>query len=83
MPGPGAGVRIEAMTDGHAAAVLPIYQAGIDEGNATFETRAPGPPWPWRDVILIERRSRMVTMPPGREVRSSRPSAARDARPGG
>ncbi|HUA29060.1 MAG TPA: GNAT family N-acetyltransferase [Streptosporangiaceae bacterium] len=25
----------------HAAAVLAIYQAGIDEGNATFEERAP------------------------------------------
>ena len=25
----------------HAAAVLAIYQAGIDEGDATFETRAP------------------------------------------
>jgi L-amino acid N-acyltransferase YncA len=36
-----AGVRIEAMTDAHAAAVLDIYQAGMDEGNATFETRAP------------------------------------------
>jgi L-amino acid N-acyltransferase YncA len=35
-------VRIEAMTDVHATAVLTIYQAGIDEGNATFETRAPG-----------------------------------------
>jgi L-amino acid N-acyltransferase YncA len=34
-------VRIEAMTDAHAAAVLDIYQAGMDEGNATFETRAP------------------------------------------
>jgi len=32
------------MTDTHAAAVLAIYQAGIDEGNATFETCAPG--WP-------------------------------------
>jgi phosphinothricin acetyltransferase len=31
----------EAMTEAHAAAVLAIYQAGIDEGNATFETRAP------------------------------------------
>jgi L-amino acid N-acyltransferase YncA len=30
------------MTAAHAAAVLAIYQAGIDEGNATFETRAPG-----------------------------------------
>ena len=34
-------VRIEAMTSVHAAAVLAIYQGGIDEGNATFETRAP------------------------------------------
>jgi L-amino acid N-acyltransferase YncA len=33
--------RIEPMTGEHAAAVLAIYQAGIDEGNATFETRAP------------------------------------------
>lgn len=40
----GAGVRIAEMTDAHAAAVLAIYQAGMDEGNATFETRAPG--WP-------------------------------------
>jgi L-amino acid N-acyltransferase YncA len=40
----GAGVRIAAMTDAHAAAVLAIYQAGMDEANATFETRAPG--WP-------------------------------------
>lgn len=35
-------MRIEPMTAGHATAVLAIYQAGIDEGNATFETRAPG-----------------------------------------
>lgn len=33
-------MHIEPMTD----AVLAIYQAGIDEGNATFETIAPG--WP-------------------------------------
>jgi L-amino acid N-acyltransferase YncA len=44
MPAPGAGGQIETMTDVHAAAVLAIYQAGIDEGNATFETCAPG--WP-------------------------------------
>jgi L-amino acid N-acyltransferase YncA len=42
MPRSGTGVRIEAMTDLHATAVLAIYQAGIDVGNATFETRAPG-----------------------------------------
>jgi len=41
MPSPGADARIEPMTGGHADAVLAIYQAGIDEGNATFETRAP------------------------------------------
>ena len=33
--------RIEPMTAAHAEAVLRIYQAGIDEGNATFETDAP------------------------------------------
>ena len=37
----GGGVRIEPMTGAHAAAVLEIYQAGIEEGNATFETCAP------------------------------------------
>ena len=29
------------MVDAHADAVLAIYQAGIEEGNATFETCAP------------------------------------------
>ncbi|HEX2902842.1 MAG TPA: GNAT family N-acetyltransferase, partial [Jatrophihabitans sp.] len=37
--------HIEAMRDEHADAVLAIYQAGIDEGNATFETAAPA----WSD----------------------------------
>jgi L-amino acid N-acyltransferase YncA len=32
------------MTGAHAAAVLGIYQAGIEEGDATFETSAPD--WP-------------------------------------
>ena len=41
MPSPSA-VRIEPMTSAHAAAVLAIYRAGIAEGNATFETCAPG-----------------------------------------
>jgi L-amino acid N-acyltransferase YncA len=35
-------VRIAPMTVEHAGAVLAIYQAGIDEGDATFETAAPG-----------------------------------------
>ncbi|GAA3491397.1 N-acetyltransferase family protein [Streptomyces cremeus] len=30
------------LTPRHAGQVLAIYQAGIDEGNATFETVAPG-----------------------------------------
>ncbi|GGQ39945.1 MULTISPECIES: GNAT family N-acetyltransferase [Streptomyces] len=34
-------VRIEALLPEHAEQVLAIYQAGIDEGNATFEARAP------------------------------------------
>jgi phosphinothricin acetyltransferase len=41
MPVPGAGARIEPMEGDHADAVLAIYRAGIEEGNATFETRAP------------------------------------------
>ena len=38
--GPG-GRRIARMLPGHASQVLAIYQLGIDEGNATFETAAP------------------------------------------
>jgi phosphinothricin acetyltransferase len=34
-------MRIEPMIASHADAVLSIYQAGIDEGNAAFETTAP------------------------------------------
>ena len=34
-------VRIAAMAPQHAPEVLAIYQAGIDEGQATFETTAP------------------------------------------
>jgi L-amino acid N-acyltransferase YncA/protein-tyrosine-phosphatase len=36
-----AGFGVEPMLAEHADAVLAIYQAGIDEGNATFETSAP------------------------------------------
>jgi L-amino acid N-acyltransferase YncA len=38
--GPGV-VRVLSMADEHGHEVLAIYQAGIDEGNATFEVRAP------------------------------------------
>ncbi|MGR4883277.1 GNAT family N-acetyltransferase [Streptomyces sp. LARHCF249] len=36
-----AEITIAAMVPAHAEQVLAIYQCGIDEGNATFETRAP------------------------------------------
>ncbi|MGF6886702.1 L-amino acid N-acyltransferase YncA [Nocardia sp. GAS34] len=35
------GVHIAAMRTEHAAQVLDIYQRGIDDGDATFETHAP------------------------------------------
>lgn len=35
------GIRIAEMVPEHANEVLTIYQLGIDEGNATFETTAP------------------------------------------
>ncbi|MGW2672707.1 N-acetyltransferase family protein [Streptomyces sp. NPDC001272] len=34
-------ITITALTGAHADEALAIYQAGIDEGNATFETTAP------------------------------------------
>jgi L-amino acid N-acyltransferase YncA len=34
-------MQIVAMTGEHAEAVLAIYQAGIDEGEATYESAAP------------------------------------------
>jgi L-amino acid N-acyltransferase YncA len=41
MPVAGPPIVIEPMTAADAPDVLAIYQAGIDEGNATFETTAP------------------------------------------
>ena len=38
------------MTDRHGSEVLAIYQAGIDEGNATFETRVPA----WRQFVAAK-----------------------------
>jgi L-amino acid N-acyltransferase YncA len=34
-------IRIEPLTAAHAEAVLAIYQAGLDDGDASFETTAP------------------------------------------
>jgi len=44
-------VRVEPMRAVHAREVLAIYQAGIDEGNATFEIRAPG----WEEFSAARR----------------------------
>jgi L-amino acid N-acyltransferase YncA len=39
--GSGGGPRINIMSSAHADQVLAIYQAGLDSGNASFETTAP------------------------------------------
>jgi phosphinothricin acetyltransferase len=36
-----ADLGVQPMRDAHADAVLAIYRAGMDEGNATFETEPP------------------------------------------
>jgi arsenite methyltransferase len=50
-----APVRIAAMSQAHADAVLAIFQAGIDTGNASFE--AAPPDWPtWNAAHLPDHR---------------------------
>ncbi|WP_314615914.1 GNAT family N-acetyltransferase [Streptomyces stackebrandtii] len=54
------------MTEDHAPAVMAIYQQGIDEGNATFETVAP--PWsafdtsklPAHRLVALDRQRQVV-----------------------
>ncbi|GAA3148568.1 GNAT family N-acetyltransferase [Nonomuraea roseoviolacea] len=46
-----AAIRIAAMTPEHAAQVLAIYQLGIDQGHATFETEAPT--WAGFDAVKL------------------------------
>ncbi len=41
LPPPLTALTVTPMTDDHADAVLAIYRAGIEEGNATFETAVP------------------------------------------
>ncbi|MEV4113472.1 N-acetyltransferase family protein [Nonomuraea sp. NPDC049695] len=48
---PARGPLIEPMTAEHADQVLAIYQLGIDEGQATFETIAPT--WPQFDASKL------------------------------
>jgi phosphinothricin acetyltransferase len=51
MSGPPAGVLIRPMLATDAPAVLAIYQAGLDEGHASFETTAPD--WPEFDASRL------------------------------
>src|SRR3954453_3692450 len=44
-------MRVTPMRAEHADDVLAIYQAGIDEGDATFETTAPS--WPAFDAAKL------------------------------
>jgi L-amino acid N-acyltransferase YncA/DNA-binding transcriptional ArsR family regulator len=46
-----AGVTVRPMTSADAAQVLAIYQAGLDAGEASFETRAPA--WEVFDAKLL------------------------------
>ncbi|MER6254973.1 N-acetyltransferase family protein [Streptomyces sp. NPDC001584] len=54
------------MTEAHGRQVLAIYQAGIDEGNATFETEAPT--WSSFDVAKLPAHRLVVTDGTGEQV---------------
>ncbi|MEU3467353.1 N-acetyltransferase family protein [Streptomyces sp. NPDC006687] len=54
------------MAECHAQQVLAIYQAGIDEGDATFETRAPG--WPDFDAARLPAHRLVATDDGGERV---------------
>ncbi|WP_030191365.1 GNAT family N-acetyltransferase [Streptomyces violaceorubidus] len=55
---------ITAMAAEHAGQVLAIYQHGIDEGNATFETTAPG--WEEFDATKLPEHRYVALDAPGR-----------------
>ncbi|MFE0458288.1 GNAT family N-acetyltransferase [Kitasatospora sp. NPDC058965] len=57
---------VVAMAAEHAAEVLRIYQAGIDEGNATFETTAPD--WSAFDAGKLADHRRVALDPVDRSV---------------
>jgi L-amino acid N-acyltransferase YncA len=56
---------IQPMTGQHADAVLGIYQAGIDDGDATFEATAPS--WAEFDAVKL-RPHRFVALDPDGQV---------------
>jgi phosphinothricin acetyltransferase len=57
---------IEPMTAAHAAAVLAIYQAGLDTGNASFETQAP--PWAAFDAARLPAHRHVARDPGSGEI---------------
>jgi phosphinothricin acetyltransferase len=59
-----APVRIAAMSPEHADQVLAIYQLGIDEGQATFETNAPT--WEKFDAAKLPEHRHVALDPDGR-----------------
>ncbi|MFE1551782.1 GNAT family N-acetyltransferase [Streptomyces sp. NPDC058718] len=58
-------IALVPMTEDHAPAVMAIYQQGIDEGNATFETAAP--PWSTFDTAKLPAH-RLVALDRQRQV---------------
>ena len=77
-PSPRPPVGIAPMEPGHARQVLAVHQAGIDEGNATFETTAPS--WEAFDAARLPGH-RHVALGPGGEVLGWAAVSAVSARP--
>ncbi|WP_244180254.1 GNAT family N-acetyltransferase [Amycolatopsis pretoriensis] len=59
-------VRVVAMTDNHADQVLAIYQAGLDTGQASFETTAPA--WEAWDAAHLPEHRLVALDPAGRVI---------------
>ncbi|GHH77741.1 N-acetyltransferase [Kitasatospora indigofera] len=59
-----ADFTVAPMTAAHAPQVLAIYRAGIDEGNATFETEAPA--WEAFDAGKLPAHRHVALEPGGR-----------------
>jgi phosphinothricin acetyltransferase len=79
VPNPAKGVRIEPMPSAHSAAVLATYQTGIDQGNATFQTRAPH----WQAFTTARLpRHRHVAVDAGRVAGWAAASIGSEPRPG-
>ena len=56
--------RVAVMGSGHAEQVLDVYRRGIDEGDATFETSAPG--WAEFDAAKLAEHRYVAVEPDGR-----------------